>query len=128
MNAVPIEMAMIAKEKGCKTVAITSMAHTKKVTSRHSSGKRLFEICDIAIDNHVSAGDASVSFEGFKPMAGPLSTIAGVTIMNTIVAETVKIILEKGGEPPVRISRNIEGGDEHNQKFKDMYGSKIPEL
>ena len=128
MNAVPIEMALIAKGIGCKTIALTSMEHTTKITSRHSSGKRLFEVCDLAIDNHVPAGDASISFDGFKPKVGPLSTIAGATIMNAIVVQTVQFILDQGEEPPVRISRNMPEGDEHNKRFIEIYGARIPEL
>ena len=44
------------------------------------------------------------------------------------VGQTILKILEKGEEPPVRISRNMPGGDEHNARFKQRYGNRIPEL
>ena len=47
INPVPIEMAQIAKQVGLKTIAITSLAHSRSMTSRHSSGKKLYEIVDI---------------------------------------------------------------------------------
>jgi len=64
---------------------------------------------------------------GSVPLAA-LSTLAAVTIMNAVVVETVLQIVAKGGEPPVRISRNMPLGDEHNERFKRKYGARIPEL
>jgi uncharacterized phosphosugar-binding protein len=41
-NCAVIDAAMEAKKRGAITVAITSMDHTTKVTSRHSSGLNLY--------------------------------------------------------------------------------------
>ena len=41
INALPIEIAMISKEKGGKIIAFTSMEHSKLVNPRHPSGKKL---------------------------------------------------------------------------------------
>ncbi|WP_236911772.1 SIS domain-containing protein [Clostridium sp. Cult1] len=49
-NAVPVEMAMLAKEKGIYVIALTSLKHSQSVESRHESGKRLFELADLVID------------------------------------------------------------------------------
>ncbi|NLC34170.1 MAG: sugar isomerase domain-containing protein, partial [Erysipelothrix sp.] len=43
-NAMPIEMAMRAQKEGIYTVALTNLEQSKKTTSRHESGKRLFEV------------------------------------------------------------------------------------
>ena len=59
---------------------------------------------------------------------GPLSSIANIAIIDAIVVETVARIVAAGGNPPVRISRNMPGGDENNQKFKEIYGIRIPEI
>ena len=48
-NAMPIEMAMIAKKNKIPIIAITSMQQTKKYPSRHSSEKKLYEMADIVI-------------------------------------------------------------------------------
>jgi len=128
INALPIEIALEGNKLGLFTVAVTSMQHTSKVQSRHSSGKRLFEVTDEVIDTHVPYGDASIDVPGFPFKVGPLSTLAGVAITNAIVVETVGQIVAKGGTPPVRISRNMPGGDEHNEQFKLKYGSRIRDL
>lgn len=128
INPLPIEVAQAGNQMGAKTVAITSLKHSRATNSRHSSGKRLFEVTDLVIDTHVPAGDASLEIPGLPQKTGPLSTIAGVAIMNSIVVETIMNIVERGETPPVRISRNLPGGDEHNQKFKEIFGDRIPEL
>ena len=56
-NALPIEMAMGARERGAKVIAITSIEFSSKFPSRHPSGKRLYDVADIVIDNHVPPGD-----------------------------------------------------------------------
>jgi uncharacterized phosphosugar-binding protein len=125
INPLPIEMAMLAKSKGLFTVAVTSMEQSSKSKSRHSSGKRLFEVVDVAIDTHVPFGDASLELAGTPMKVGPLSTVGSVAVVNGIVVDIVGQIMAKGGMPPVRISRNIPGGDEHNRQFKLKYGDRI---
>ena len=63
-NAVPVEMAIEAKKRGVGTVCITNIAYSSSVTPRHPCGKRLFEVCDIVIDNKGDPGDAAVTVDG----------------------------------------------------------------
>ncbi|NLD87756.1 MAG: SIS domain-containing protein, partial [Clostridiales bacterium] len=63
-NTVSVDMAICAKEKGMKTICITNMEHTNSVTSRHPSGKKMYEVCDIVIDNCGCIGDASIEIGG----------------------------------------------------------------
>ena len=41
-NAMPVEMAMRCQKEGIYTIAITSLEQSEKITSRHSSGKKLY--------------------------------------------------------------------------------------
>lgn len=109
-NAFPVEVALEARERGCKTVAITSLTHSRQVSSRHSSGKRLFEVADLVIDNGVPYGDASLELAGFDTKLGPVSTIAGAFIINALVAEAVALVLEAGHKPEVFVSANAQAG------------------
>lgn len=124
-NALPIEVALYCKERGITTIAITSLAHSKSVSSRHSSGKRLFEIADIVIDNCGVPGDAALEIEGFAGRACPTSGIAGMFIVESIVAQAVENLVKAGIEPPVFLSANIDGGDEHNAKLYEKYWHRI---
>lgn len=124
-NAGPLEAAMYAKEKGLQVIAITSLAQSKAQTSRHSSGKRLFEIADVVIDNHVPEGDAAVELKPGQPKVAPLSTIVGAAILQGLVAEVAGRLLDRGIAPPVWVSANVEGGDEHNRKMALQYQSRV---
>lgn len=122
-NALPIEVAMIARENGLKVIAITSLAHSTSVTSRHSSGKMLFELADVVIDNRGEPGDAAVDIEGFDIPIGPTSTITGAYIMNEITASAVRWMLANGVEPPVFKSANLDGSKEHNETLRSRYNA-----
>lgn len=106
-NAVPIDMALRAKEKGGRIIAIVSVAHASKVLSRHESGKKLPDVADLVIDTGVAYGDASLEIEGFPHRVGPLSTIAGVTIINAIVVRVVEKLVLSGKQPEVFSSANL---------------------
>lgn len=121
-NPSPIEVAMKAKEMGLHVVAVTSLPHSKSQASRHSSGKRLYEVADIVLDTGVPVGDACMSFEGMPMKAGPASTALGASILNAVMVEAIQYMLDKGEEPPILISANVEGGDEHNRRVVERYG------
>ena len=66
-NPAPVQMALEAKKRGAKVVALTSMPHSTSVSSNDPSGKRLFEVADVILDNGCPAGDAVVQLEGLLP-------------------------------------------------------------
>lgn len=125
-NAVPIELALAAKEKGVVTACITNLKHTKSCTSRHASGKRLFEVCDIAIDNCGCIGDAAIAVG--KYMCSPTSTVVGAAILEAIVCGVVEQMLAEGKDPEVFCSSNVDGGDEKNAGYLAKYRGVIPML
>lgn len=121
-NPEPLEIALTAKEAGANVIAVTSLAHSKSVTSRHSSGKLLYELGDVVLDTHTPLGDASLSFAGSQIKSGALSTVLGAMIMNAVTVEAIQNMLDQGFDPPVLISANLDGSDEHNQKIIERYG------
>jgi len=110
-NAFPIEMALAAKARGATTVGLTSLHHSNQVTSRHPSGKRLFEVCDIVLDNCTDYGDASLPVGRHGDHMGPTSTIAGVFIINALLAEAVDKLANQGIAVDVYPSGNAQGGE-----------------
>ena len=50
VNAVILDVALGRKERGLKVIGVTSLPHSAATASRHSSGKRLFEVADVVID------------------------------------------------------------------------------
>ncbi|MHB1651015.1 MAG: sugar isomerase domain-containing protein [Desulfitobacteriaceae bacterium] len=128
INPMPIDVALQAKKQGLITVAVSSKKHALSVPSRHSSLKRLFEVCDYFLDTCVPAGDALLKEPSFPYPYGPASTIASVTLIQAVMAEAVHWMLENGFDPPVRVSRNMPGGDERNDRLGERYRHRIPEL
>ncbi|MCM3054676.1 SIS domain-containing protein [Caldifermentibacillus hisashii] len=125
-NPVTIEMAMEAQKRGVTTISITNLKYSKSVSSRHPSGKNLYHFSDIVIDNHGDIGDATCDIEGLEQKVSPSSTVVGATIVNTIVAETVRQLVEKGMKhPPIFYSANLDGGDELNRKLYEEYKDTI---
>lgn len=114
-NAVAIDMALAARESGITTIAITSMAYSEGVESRHPTGQKLHQICDHVIDNCAPLGDAAVAVPGFPQKVGPLSTVLGCAAVNALAAQVIGNLVDRGITPPVFVSANMPGGDEHNQ-------------
>ncbi len=108
-NAMPIEMAMRCKKEGIYTIALTNLKQSQASTSRHPSGKRLFECVDCVIDSCVPDGDATLNIDGIK--TGPASSIVTMAIMNTIVSEAIKLVCSHGKRPYVFQSQNVDGFD-----------------
>lgn len=108
-NAVPIEMAMRCQKEGIFTVAVTNLEQSRNSTSRHPSGKRLFECADVIVDSCVPSGDALLNINGI--LTGPGSSIISMFLLNTIVSEAIRIVTEKGFKPYVFQSQNVDGFD-----------------
>ena len=111
-NAGPIEMAIAMKELGLKVIAITNVEQSSSSTPRHSSGKRLYEVADVVIDNCVPSGDALMELPGLQSRIGPSSTVAGAAIINSVIIEAVSELLRRGEPVPVLPSANSEGVSE----------------
>ena len=127
-NCAVIDAAMEAKKRGAITVAITSMDHTTKVTSRHSSGLNLYQVCDYVLDNGGELGDASVELAGLGQKIAPTSSVLDITLVNLILVNTVERLLKKGIKPPVFMSANTDTGDEVNRNVLKTYKYRIPKL
>ena len=118
-NAMPIEMAMKAKEKGNFVVVLTSLEVSKNMSSRHSSGKKLYEFADVVLDNCGKYGDCCLKIGNYD--TGAISTITGSFILHTIETEATKIMVDKGFKPYMFQSQNIDGYDntQVGLKYKD---------
>lgn len=124
-NAGVIDMALAAKERKMKLIALTSLDFTNKVTSRHSSGKLLKDIADVVIDIKCLAGDACLSIDGMEHKFCGTSTVLGMTVIEAIVAQTIENCVKSGYIPPVYVSSNLDEGDVINEEYIRKYKSII---
>jgi uncharacterized phosphosugar-binding protein len=120
-----VEIALEAKERGAKIIALTSMAHSSSVSAANPAGKRLFEISDLVIDNGCPPGDALVSLEGLPAKVAPGSTVLGALILNCIVAQVAQNLLDRGVTPAVAMSGNLEGGQDFNKRVLEPIRKKL---
>ena len=127
INNFIIEFAQYARKKGAKVIGITSYAYLKK-PSRHKDGLHLYDVCDLAIDNHVPSGDATVAVCEDGTKAGPISSVATLAICDAIELAACQSLRERGLDPEVFRSGNIEGSDEYNRKLIDKYQGRIRSL
>jgi uncharacterized phosphosugar-binding protein len=107
-NAVPVEMALGARDRGMTTIAITSLNHSRAFPSRHPSGKRLFEVADVVLDNAGLPGDAALELPGLPRRIGPTSTIVGALLINLVIARAIELALARGLLPEVYASSNAD--------------------
>lgn len=123
-NGSTVELAAIAKQEGHPLIAITSREHSERITSRHPSGKRLFELADVVIDNAAPYGDAVLELPGGGTACG-VSSIGNAVIAQLIVAGVIARLIAADVEPPVYLSANIAEGDRHNDAWEARYAGRI---
>ncbi len=120
-TAVPIEVAMGARERGLPVVAVTSVAESLAQPATHSSGTRLLDHGDVVIDLGTPAGDALVALEGLETPVGPGSSIANVAVVNELKVQTAALLVARGFEPPVLTSASLVGRERSPELFEAAY-------
>lgn len=124
VNGSIVGLALVAKERGHKVIAVTSLEHTNAVETKHPSGMRLSDIADIVIDNRAPYGDTTLEVSGGGGV-GAVSSITAAYIAQLLTIETVQILVRAGKKPPIYISANIPGGDEHNTALVGQYVGRL---
>jgi uncharacterized phosphosugar-binding protein len=125
MNAAPIEAALYAKERGLNVITVSSLANAAVARATHSSGKKLSDIADIALDNCVAPEDSQVDVGRLEKVAAG-STMAAVFIAMALVAETGARLAAKGFQLQTFVSPNVEGvSKDHNFAVFDAYTAKL---
>ena len=124
VNSVIVEMALRAKERGHRVLAITSLSHTRAVPASHPSGRKLADIADVVLDNAAPRGDALLELPGGGSVCA-LSTLTGVMLVQMTVAEAASLLLAEGVLLPVYVSANVPGGFEGNLDLERRYAGRI---
>ncbi|MEH1126176.1 SIS domain-containing protein [Micromonospora sp. CPCC 206061] len=124
VNGAMVEFAILVKERGHGLIAITSREHSERVQSRHPSGRKLADVADVVLDNGAPYGDATLPLPGGGAV-GAVSSITAALLAQQVVVEVVRRLVEAGERPPVYLSANIPGGDDHNTALEARYAGRI---
>ena len=126
-NACPIELAMVAKERSIRTIAVLNSEHSAKWASRHPSGKRLGDVVDLVIDNCGVEGDACILLPGSGLSVGATSTVSGCVIMQMIACRVAEMLDASGSQPELYQSSNADN-DQRNVAMIASHKQTNPHL
>jgi uncharacterized phosphosugar-binding protein len=128
VNGSVVGMAIAAKEHGHGVIAVTSLDHTARVTSKHPSGARLSEVADVVIDNLAPYGDTTLTLDGGPDQevgVGAVSSMTAAFIAQLLTIAVSERIAAAGAVPPIYLSANIPAGDDHNNRLENQYGDRL---
>lgn len=124
INGVVIDLAITAKAKGHKIIIITSMKHTLAEPSRHPSGKKLYELGDVVIDNCGPRGDALIETGEIEKICS-VSSITGIYIAQSLTAEICRMLVEDHCDIPLLLSEEVSGYEKFNADLLNKYKGRI---
>jgi uncharacterized phosphosugar-binding protein len=128
-NAPTVDAALECKRRGARVVGISSSDWHRQIPVdfpiRHRSGKTLFDIADIRLDDHVPYGDTVVTVDGFDQSITGISSTIDFYIAHRLEMECVKECVRRGITPPVWSSANLPGGDARNEALRAKYNGRI---
>jgi uncharacterized phosphosugar-binding protein len=116
--AYPIEIALGARDRGARVIAISSEAFETdpRVPLGHASGRRLRDVADVAIDADGPYGDGETVLADEAIPIIPSSGATGVTVLWMILAEAVELLAQRGLAPLVWQSNLLAGAPERNAR------------
>ncbi|MEU3824853.1 sugar isomerase domain-containing protein [Streptomyces sp. SID486] len=124
-NALPVEMALHARALGLRVIGVTSVAYAAETTSRHTTGTFLKDHCDIVLDSKIAVGDAELTLDTIPAPFAPASTVVTTALLQAVMATTAATLADRGIEPPLLRSGNVDGGHEWNGRVMTEYGDRI---
>jgi len=119
INAVNIDVALTAKEKGMKVIAFGSAENIENRTTRHSSGKTLYDVADIFVSTCAPIEDASVPLKNHFDKVGPVSTLAFVTTVWMTIVTVAEILEERGVKLHIHPSHNVPGDTTAHERLDE---------
>lgn len=118
----PVELALRARLMGVKTIGLTSVGASARMTPQHQSGRRLYEVVDLVLDQCVPYGDAVVEVDALGgERICPVSGIAASYIMWELQATVIERLVERGLRPSIYRSNHLPGADEFNATMRRQY-------
>lgn len=120
----PMEVAIQARRRGAKVIALTSLTYSNAAPVEHSSGKRLHDVADLVIDNVGVVGDALVEVPELEQRICPGSGITAAVIIWALTAQVVERLMARGLKPSVWTSVNLPSAADVNNRMRREYEAK----
>ncbi|MGW2891765.1 SIS domain-containing protein [Streptomyces griseoruber] len=124
-NALPVEMALKARALGVKVIGVTSVAYASETTPRNPTDTFLKDHCDVVLDSKIAVGDAVLTLDSVPAPFAPASTVVTSALLQAVMATAAGSLADRGIEPPLLRSGNVDGGHDWNRRVMDEYGDRI---
>jgi uncharacterized phosphosugar-binding protein len=118
-DAITVGVALRCRALGVRTVAITTVAYEKAITSADPSGKTLHEVADVCIDQGGVAGDALLRLDGLDVPIIPPSGVLCVAAVWMVFAAAAERMVALGKPPLVYESVQMPGAAERNARAEE---------
>jgi len=122
-NPVPVEMCIIAQQRGTTVIALTNTTYSCAVKGR--GVPRLYEVADVVIDLPGVVGDAAVFLREDMPPVGPTSSAVGTAILHGLMVETASLLAHRGITPPIFASANLDDSATWNEHWIGTYHDRL---
>lgn len=124
-NAAPVEAAAWARSHSVPVIALTSLAHSRAEISLAPSGKKLYELADVVLNNFGVPGDAFFEITPGMRVAAT-STIAGAFLLQSVVLSAIQQCIEHDFVPPTLRSGNSADARQANWRTLQRYSGRLP--
>ena len=124
VNAVPVEFAKLTLDRGIPVIGISSDEYLEQ-KPKNALGGHLQQYSTVCINNFAPHGDACLRLENAEMSMIPVSTVTSTYIINSVLAEAVRIAAENGADVPVYMSGNVPGGAEKNRSLIEAFKPRI---
>jgi uncharacterized phosphosugar-binding protein len=121
LTAVPVEMARVARARGLRVIAVTSVAQSRAAEPEAAAGSRLMDEADLVIDLCTPHADALCTVDGVETPVGPGSTLTAVAIVNALKVRVAELLAQRGALPPVLTRSTVVGADRSRDLFDAAY-------
>ncbi|MBR2263382.1 MAG: sugar isomerase domain-containing protein [Firmicutes bacterium] len=121
-----VDLAYEAKKFGIQVIAFMSMEYAAAVAPVHPSGKKLYEMVDLVMDNCAPAAEAMMEVPGIEAHYAAASGIASDILLWSMTTVAIETLMEHGITPGILKSANFPGGNDYNktviEPHYDQYG------
>ncbi|MEU1178239.1 SIS domain-containing protein [Streptomyces sp. NPDC005820] len=124
-NVLPVEMALKARALGVKVIGVTSVAYAAETAPRNPTGTFLKDHCDVVLDSKIAVGDAELTLDSVPAPFAPASTVVTSALLQAVMATAAGTLADRGVQPPMLRSGNVDGGHDWNARVLKEYADRI---